>query len=779
MFTKFGAAASSLIPLHRRQTAWLKDGERPQRSSHRHGNISKPFADATLVEKTESEIPRRSSLLRRVGWMATCTMVTTVCAVLAVVGFIGFMWFADFSNNHWHKIMVEGWATRAVSFSTLVLRSAVDLQAGIATAMLAAVVIESASILLLDAVEVSTMRASNPHPRALLIPAIKGAHWTVPGLNSFGYSVTVLLLFMTTVMLQFSSTVLLSDLRLGQLPGLASQLNATYDFEYVAYGPSGKSDPALGFSAWNKFSYPLQMRTSTWLRNPPTYPAFAEYSKPIPVPKGVDDTGTLLRAFLPFTDTQSREIVRNYSGNAMVLDARVSCQAPKLEDLSIQLPPLYKTHWESTGRNLTYQGRMSGKLRPSITAVDRLWIPKIPPKFNCSLILQPEALTICQITDMSPWYDIYDANGGLVSEFWNTTNMNEVLGHGFAMWSLAFVVIDLRSSTDGVISETVLDIENEGPWTSVVTDAQTWDVSICYTAWDTADLDVNMYSETNRSEPIAYWNSQRGYYTVPDVHEQLGELTDQPTPHTSESRGVLQLAEKASWIPELSEAVPDEIQPFVQQFADMTNQQLALAASCKYTCSALMCPSNRTNITAGDQNDIFEEDPTRLFTADNTLASLFQQTLGRNRTGSVARAMSSLITILSSMAYYDQMPQFERSSNTTQVFFATVLYPQSHRGFWAVVIVLAIHSVLIAFVVLNFAFRSQYSFLGNHWQSIAQLHGPETEDMILESRMATDEEVRRELQASGDKNIRIGVRPLDDQRRVGLSTLRSRRLSVR
>ena len=72
--------------------------------------------------------------------------------------------------------MISGWATRAVSISTLVLRSAIDLQAGVAAAMLAALVLESSTVRLRDAAQLSTMRAGSPQPRALLeiIPAMSG-----------------------------------------------------------------------------------------------------------------------------------------------------------------------------------------------------------------------------------------------------------------------------------------------------------------------------------------------------------------------------------------------------------------------------------------------------------------------------------------------------------------------------------------------------------------------------------------------------------------------------
>jgi hypothetical protein len=128
----------------------------------------------------ENAATKSNTLSRRLGWQAAVTLVLTALVTLAVVGFLGFLWFADLSNGIWHRIMVTGWATRAVSISTLVLRSAIDLQAGVAAAMLAAIILESTSVRLRDAAKVSTMRASSPQPRALLelIPAMSGVEWT-------------------------------------------------------------------------------------------------------------------------------------------------------------------------------------------------------------------------------------------------------------------------------------------------------------------------------------------------------------------------------------------------------------------------------------------------------------------------------------------------------------------------------------------------------------------------------------------------------------------------
>ena len=143
-----------------------------------------------------------------------------------------------------------------------------------------------------------------------------------------GYSTTILLLFATTTVLQFSSTILLSDLQLGQLPSLVANRSASYDFVYDAHGHpfinANTANLTFGYSQYTgPVTYPLQLRIPTWSRNPPAFPAFAEYSRPISSPEGVDDTGVLLRAFLPFADAQSRESIRNYSGVAHVLDSRV------------------------------------------------------------------------------------------------------------------------------------------------------------------------------------------------------------------------------------------------------------------------------------------------------------------------------------------------------------------------------------------------------------------------------------------------------------------------
>lgn len=140
--------------------------------------------------------------------------------------------------------------------------------------------------------------------------------------------------------------MLVYDLSLGTLPGMPSSNNIDFDFAYE----------------WNEshsgWMYPAQERVvSTWLRHPPVFPTFAKFAEGIEVPENGDDTGRLLRMLLPFQDAQSRETISQYSGNVLVLDARVSCQRLSFKDLHIN-------EFEQVGGTFSRTKSVSGLFGP-------------------------------------------------------------------------------------------------------------------------------------------------------------------------------------------------------------------------------------------------------------------------------------------------------------------------------------------------------------------------------------------------------------------------------
>ena len=150
----------------------------------------------------------------------------------------------------------------------MIVRFAIDIQAGVAAAMLAAILLESSSVCLHRVGQLSIMRATSPQPRALLevLPAIITFDWTRDKLGSIGYSLIIVFLTVTTTALQFSSTVLLSDLSLGQLPGSSSVRIIPYEFNYTSNAEFQKYGGGVGKMVSGDIRYPLQPKISAWWR---------------------------------------------------------------------------------------------------------------------------------------------------------------------------------------------------------------------------------------------------------------------------------------------------------------------------------------------------------------------------------------------------------------------------------------------------------------------------------------------------------------------------------
>ena len=124
-----------------------------------------------------------------------------------------------------------GYTTRVVTISTLVIRSSIGFQGAIYIAMLAALSLKSNGIRLINAPAVSVMRLGIASAWDLLLPIIKGISLT-DSTHCYGYPTLALLIFYTSSLLQLSSTILLSDVRLGLLAGITIQSKSFYNFGY-------------------------------------------------------------------------------------------------------------------------------------------------------------------------------------------------------------------------------------------------------------------------------------------------------------------------------------------------------------------------------------------------------------------------------------------------------------------------------------------------------------------------------------------------------------------
>ncbi len=69
-------------------------------------------------------------------------------------------------------------------------------------------------------------------------------------------------------------------------------------------------------------------QTEYWMNRQQDLPTFAEYRDPVGVSqpsagRSVQDTGVVLRAFIPFGNASARTTIKTFEGVATVLDSRV------------------------------------------------------------------------------------------------------------------------------------------------------------------------------------------------------------------------------------------------------------------------------------------------------------------------------------------------------------------------------------------------------------------------------------------------------------------------
>ncbi|KAF2813910.1 uncharacterized protein BDZ99DRAFT_553975 [Mytilinidion resinicola] len=773
--------------------------------------------DLKQPQKRKTHIKLRHKL----GWLAITLLIATPVVVLTLVEVLVFLWFSDSSNGNWHYLMVNQWATRAVSISAMIIRTIIDFLAGVGASMLAALALESHAVRLCDSAAVSVMRSGMASPWRLLLPMFFGSR-KEGGITHYLFLPLIILLTTTTVLLQFSSTALLSDLKLGLLEGYSTNRTFFYDFEY---NTATRVGDVQGWDLYNLTAAPLIHRGISWARNPPFYPTFGEYTEAVPKKKKVDDTGYTFRAFMPFTDAQSRQTVQKYTGSSFVVDSRVSCQQPDFETINVTIG-VEKTMDQTGSLIWTISGSFTNS-----TDVPDLWTPPVPIPFECKYLVGVGSYSICQM--QGPQYLIWSQDfehesllhdrlaavpgetaGSLKSQLTNVTveQMKPTPFDTLPSWGPTYLIFRSYDEQDLAAVKNIQDYStdqqnntrihfepSDTEWLNMTTRMsvadsaannivlfnQTISVSLCYTSWQTADLSTHMSSESSRQEPSSHKTS-RSAYDFSDLRIQMGQ---HPNITSLEARNVLNLSETI-WIPTNDDAAPIQQQPPVQAFADMSGYglrnrertELILAHTFTNETSndtVLIYPNSigfESSRLSGNWSALvfdlsiglaFPPNITNCTLPDPALSSFFLEAMAQN--GSVASTMSSLLTILSGMAYYDQFPAYTKQGNATFVFFSNVLYPQDTRGFTAVVILILLQTFIFTVIATLFVWKTRFSMLGNDWANVAQVLAPATEELVRGSSRAMDKEIKSELEIRGTRNMEVGVGLLGDGESFGIT----------
>lgn len=332
---------------------------------------------------------------------------------------------------------------------------------------------------------------------------------------------------------------------------------------------------------------------------------------------------------------------------------------------------------------------LTGTASPSIKVADRVWTPDQPVPFNCTYLVTDNSIAICPITLQTTNNTVGQNNrgGGLISRFSNNTSitqLNEWAPNPLVpiTWGKAMLVINATSvfyrqfqniseayigeppnwesllsvfTNYGYImqSDATLLNSSSGIWSKFVTreGAANLSVSLCYAAWDTARLQIDASSDVPRQEPVAHWSPDSGYKTIPDVNIQLGNI--ETAAKSIESRGILKMAKKDSFIPTPEDAVPITILPAVQQLSMLGFTWPEWWGKTLEGNNSAVWPVNSNQLDQGQaaisvnlaRGNASIAVPALL--PDPAISQLFDSFM--ESSGSLARSMSSLITILSGM----------------------------------------------------------------------------------------------------------------------------------
>ncbi|OAL42888.1 hypothetical protein IQ07DRAFT_686115 [Pyrenochaeta sp. DS3sAY3a] len=683
-------------------------------------NVAEP-SEATSEE-------RIYELMRRIGRLPCFLLVLSTVGVLAFIGYISFLWFAADDNATWKNVALAGWTTRSIAVAAVVLRTAITVQTGIVCSMIAGILLEGPGVALPEVATISMMRAAAPAPYILVRHIYTGNRLTSWLATSLAATLTV-----TTIFLQFTSTMLLSDVSTGLVTGHLAPYPITIPETISPYG---------------NFKWNVGVRQ---------YPTFAEYAEGMVAngSSGISDTGLTMRAFLPIDGQGNRSSIHAYNGPATVVDSRVVCVRPNITNLGAHLTPYYGTRGAPAP---VLHGNISVPLDLLQEALDSRLSPLFDPseRWNCSISYGvPRSnkdfkyhpadwdLSICQ----------FDQRANLLRSAWMTLDEPLMDELSFVIPGNSYLLVNFSSQVEfeddfSMIQEILNDStpglvrRNRGDWLDVyrtnngfTAASATVSFSLCFPSFKAAFLNVSASSTVPLIQPRYNYDSVSRRIRFDDVRKQL--LSSPQT--TIEQRGILHLqpqhwegaGEQPPYLPNLDTETVFKVPPLE-------------GAS---TINLLQWYDFATN------------------QADISIGGLLLEVLREG--GTTAEAFQSMMTALLASRYQDYV--FLNSGNmtySTRADFIAVQTPGGQgppaflaagptRSYILVMAAIAVHILVTIFVIIWFCRATNATLLWESWSSISQVISPATAPYFEGAAQATDSEVKAWIKDDGLGDYKI------------------------
>jgi hypothetical protein len=682
-----------------------------------------------------------SKVSQRIGWYGQLALVGGTVCILAALSFLCFLWFSDSQNAAWRHLAIEGWMTRSITVTAIVIRVMVAAQAAVATSAIAALLLQRHEVALPQIAPISLIRANNTGPYSLL--------WRITSKQCFRATPLSILfltiLTTTTISSQFTSTILLSNVRAATIQNTPQSINITYGFEEW---PTNDASPGVQLLELSSFA------------------AFAEYTEPATPVQGVHDTGLTLRALFPITSNE-RQQMRQYSGKATVIDNRVVCVRPEFESLSLN-PVLW---WATAGTTNLSLPAISGRVKPEVFPPGLLqsaaqgWMANYPGNgsvmtFNCStstydgeyMINSPKSVCFLEpnLGFRSPLYSNYTIqpyeSGIPPGQFVQTYLVIQATGT-FESWSS-------QSNGTADLASAVKDEEwLKVPLHGVDPQDTSMSFSLCFASPTMQYMDVNATRSSNTIEPSLNWNVSNAQYDTASARRQLGVAQEDIS---LADRGIFQLARQDDWRWPGTAPDPHWIRDCNFMYhGDLTGVAFGGTMIPDFgtrNYSFVVCPATSNCDSSGTSynppHDMFVD-------IHATQAALFNDVIVT--TSRPALAIQALQMSWYRQTYYDWAVMFDLPSNATTQFTTQALIPVASSALIAVIAICTAHVVLIGTAMYFFVRYATSSLLDNTWSAVAQLSSDKLRPWLQQLSDKTDAEATALMKTAGASNQLFGI----------------------
>ncbi|KAI0138163.1 hypothetical protein F4776DRAFT_81316 [Hypoxylon sp. NC0597] len=691
--------------------------------------------DTPTLQPSESETTptpeRRMTTRESIGALGLFAIIGGTLACLASLAFLIFLWtghgsspWATDASSSWRAIVLGGWVAQATTLATILIRTAAAAQATVCTAMLASLFLERRHVPKSDAAQFSVLRAVNDGPLKLA--------WLILRSRQFYHmlcveTALVFLLVISTLALQFASTILFSDLR-------ESRIAANME-------PFSVNDYIVG---------DVSMLYGTNIGNqPPTNAIFGELpsnASSDPDSKGFSATGAKKRAFLPLREPGNRTAIHDYKGNAVVLSSSIACMQPIMQ-------ATYHGVEMATGSrpsDPSYFGQINGILHYGESLREAHSVSDLCDSegcstvdFNCSIpggydFLPSWRTSLC----------IVDAIGGSflprglrlgwnsTTEAWSNSSMVNLIFYTNMYttdWNMSRSSKSLESApTTGV-----------GEWNSYeVQTNKSVNVTLCFSNFHANLASVDMVATGNLVEPLGNWSST-GVSDSSKVRKYLGVSEKNAT---LADRGILTIQN----IQEPEKLSP--IEPVTDGATDLANHTSAEWAADDFEdgLAGMLTYTGLEGVTTFQACTLCDFDG---ITRQPELAALIEDTI--RDTGRAADGLQAYTTALANTFYNEFLKDFTGAEEVRIAFTKTVqvagaCQESGCKGLVSVASLVGIHLLCVAMTMYAYVRVTHYSRQGNTWQVASQLMGPELKTMLERGNDLDDDTLREELKKEGN-----------------------------